>query len=76
MLTFPKQFGARLTVALALSMLVFAEPALAADDAAELRAAVAAERARPRAPRLDRAAFLARPVMRDVALSPDGRNMA
>lgn len=76
MLTFPKQFGARLTVALALSILVSPKPALANDDVAELRVAVAAERERPRAARIDRAAFLARPVMRDVALSPDGRNVA
>lgn len=87
MLTFPKRSGARLAVALvvaplvALAMLSLAQPAIAkqlpaADDASALRVAVAAERARPRAAKLDRTAFLSRPDVRDVALSPDGRNVA
>ena len=52
------------------------EADVAENDVAALHAAVAAERARPRAPQFDRTAFLARPTLRDIALSPDGRNVA
>ena len=82
MLTFPKRLGARLAAALvtgvlvALTVPVFAQPARSAEGAAALRLAVAAESARPRAPLFERSAFLARPQLRDVALSPDGRNVA
>ena len=48
----------------------------AADDDATLRAAVAAERARPMAPRLARAAFLETRALPSVQLSPDGRHVA
>ena len=83
MLTFPTHFGARLTVALILGACVAlatrplpAQAATAADDAAALQAAVTAERARPRAPKLDRNLFLSRSSVRDVALSPDGLHVA
>ena len=82
MLTFPERFGARLAVALvagaltALALPVLAKPAPDAADAAALRTAVVAEQARPRPPRFDRSAFLARSTVRDVALSPEGRNVA
>jgi dipeptidyl aminopeptidase/acylaminoacyl peptidase len=46
------------------------------DDDAALRAAVAAEVLRPRAPILDRSLFLARSGLRDVALAPDGSQVA
>src|SRR5690606_844608 len=45
-------------------------------DAAALRAAVAAEQARAPAPRLPRDAFLDRPALLAVGLSPDGRHVA
>jgi len=45
-------------------------------DAAGLRALVAAERARPAAPRIDRGVFLAQPMLRTARLSPDGRSVA
>ena len=85
MLTFPRSFGARLAVSLilaaplALAALLLpgsAHATTAADDAAALQAAVAAERARPRAPMLDRNLFLSHSTVRDVALSPDGRHVA
>ncbi|MEJ7745733.1 MAG: prolyl oligopeptidase family serine peptidase [Luteimonas sp.] len=68
----PKLFGTLLF----LGLLLVARPSPARDDATALRAAVAAERARPRAPQFDRTAFLSRPTLRDIALSPDGRNVA
>jgi len=63
----------RAIVALALML-----PALSAvaDEASELRAAVAAERARPRAPQLDRVDFIARTSLLGAWLSPDGRHVA
>ncbi|MCX7512554.1 S9 family peptidase [Frateuria hangzhouensis] len=56
----------------------FALPAAAvrADAAAALHAAVATERARPVAPRFPRDAFLVRPAISGVTLSPDGRRVA
>ncbi len=47
-----------------------------AADAAALRAAVAAERARPVAGRVPRAAFLAQAQVQAVAMSPDGLRLA
>ncbi len=47
-----------------------------ADDAALLRAAVVAERARPVATRIPRASFLAKPLVQAVRLSPDGEQLA
>ncbi|NUO74923.1 MAG: S9 family peptidase [Lysobacter sp.] len=47
-----------------------------ADDISELRAAVAAERARVPAPQFSRAQFLARPELMGAWLSPDGRQVA
>ncbi len=82
MLTSAKRGGTRLAAILAAGLLVtpvmlaHAQPARAAADALAMQAAVAAERARPRAPGFERAAFLARPQLRDVALSPQGRNVA
>lgn len=46
-----------------------------AADAEALRIAVATERARPVAPRVSRAAFLAQAQVQAVALSPDGRHL-
>ena len=69
MLKFPKSFGARATVALtqaihcALAVAVLALPPVSsarADETTALRAAVSIERARPRAPQLDRTQFLAK----------------
>lgn len=57
-----------------------AAPAVAAPqsatDAASLRALVAEQRARARAPRIARVAFLAQPMLREARLSPDGRRVA
>lgn len=47
-----------------------------ADEDANLRAAVAAERARPAAPTFARVDFIARPVLIGAWLSPDGRRIA
>lgn len=47
-----------------------------ADEAAQLRAAVAVERARAPAPSYTRADFLARPDLLGAWLSPDGRSVA
>lgn len=60
-------FGA--LMALALTM-----PALARDDG--FGDALRRERARPAAPRFERAAFLVRPSVTAVSLSPDGRQLA
>src|SRR5262245_31044943 len=68
----PKLFGALVCCALLLA----AHPVVAAADAASLRAALAAERARPVAPLLPRAAFIAPPAVQSVHLSPDGRHVA
>lgn len=58
-------------------VLLAAAPAYASDaDAAALRAAVSVERARAPAARYDRSAFLIRPAIRGVSLSPDGRHVA
>ena len=51
-------------------------PVQSTPDDVLLRAAVAAERTRPRAPVLPRSLFLAQPVLRAAALSPDGRRVA
>lgn len=45
-------------------------------DASDLRAAVAIETRRPRAPTFDRNTFLAQPVLRSAVLSPDGSAVA
>ena len=85
MMKFPNGFGARAAIALTLglpSTLAVAVLALSpasstrAEEAGALRAAVSAERARPRAPQLDRAQFLAKPGVSDAWLSPDGRHVA
>jgi len=68
----PKLFGALICCALWWA----ARPALAESDAISLRTAVAAERARPMAPRLPREGFIAAPVIHAVHLSPDGRQVA
>lgn len=47
-----------------------------ADEATDLRAAVAAERARAPAPQFTRTQFLARPELIGAWLSPDGRHVA
>ena len=70
--TIPKLFGALACCALLLA----SQPALANTHATSLRAAVAAERARPAAPRLPREAFLAPSAVQAVHLSPDGRHVA
>jgi dipeptidyl aminopeptidase/acylaminoacyl peptidase len=73
---------ARLSAAIAATMLLILAPTLApvraaaAGDAAALRAAVAVERARAPAPRQSREAFLAPPSLPVVQLSPDGRHVA
>ena len=54
-------------------------PALASrdlDDADRLRAAASTERARPRAPRLERATFLTHAMLLGARLSPDGKQVA
>src|SRR5690349_7068944 len=53
-----------------------AAPPRVVDDAAGLRALVATERARPRAARIERAAFLAKPMLLGARLSPEGRQVA
>ncbi|MFY2762565.1 prolyl oligopeptidase family serine peptidase [Arenimonas sp. MALMAid1274] len=53
-----------------------ASPGAMAQEAAALRAAVASERARPVAPRVPRATFLAQAQVQAVALSPDGDHLA
>ncbi|WP_242112013.1 alpha/beta hydrolase family protein [Luteimonas aquatica] len=72
----PKFFGAR--AALALMVCALAAPAAWAERAedAALRAAVSAERARATAPRFDRVAFLGKPRLLGIWLSPDGRRIA
>jgi len=50
--------------------------ALRADDLADLHSAVAFERSRAPAPRLERADFLAQPEISSAMLSPDGRHVA
>jgi len=57
-------------------LLLPAAPGHADADADALHAAVAAERARPPAPRFPRAAFLVRTATPAVSLSPDGRQVA
>ncbi|MDQ3040549.1 MAG: hypothetical protein M3R16_12225, partial [Pseudomonadota bacterium] len=81
MLIFPKPSGAWLAAALVIGALAaLALPAVAKSardaDTAALRSTVVAERARPHSPRFDRSAFLARSTVRDVALSPQGRDVA
>ena len=81
MKTFPKSFGARLTASLLTglvmsTLLAFAGPVRADDDAAALKAALAAERQRAPAPRIERTAFLSRSNQGETALSPDGRQFA
>ncbi len=71
MSTFPKTVAALCGLLLLLS----AAPTRA-DDAAALRAAVVAQRARPPAPRFERSAFLIRPAITAVSLSPDGSHVA
>ncbi len=74
------RFALRLASALALLAVAHAAGASAvADEAAgvaDLRAAVAFERARPRAPQVPRAELLAQPQVQAVVLSPDGRQLA
>ncbi|RDZ27871.1 S9 family peptidase [Lysobacter silvisoli] len=56
--------------------LLGASAAALADDASDLRTAVAAERVRPQAPAYSRAQFLAKPALLGAWLSPDGRQVA
>jgi dipeptidyl aminopeptidase/acylaminoacyl peptidase len=74
---FPKRFG---WVVLACVMAMVSPRSAAqgaqAVDAGALRAAVAAERARPRAPQFPRTAFLAQTTLVGAWLSPDGRHVA
>ena len=72
MQSIPHLFGALACCALLLA----AQPALAGTDATSLRAAVAAERARPAAPRLPREAFIGPRAIQALHLSPDGRHVA
>ncbi|MDQ0009125.1 dipeptidyl aminopeptidase/acylaminoacyl peptidase [Luteibacter jiangsuensis] len=58
----------------ALGALVLAIPAFATDEAFEL--ALRAERERPWAARFERDAFLVRPAIADVTMSPDGKRFA
>ena len=60
-------FGALMALALAM-------PVLAGDGA--FADALRRERSRPASPRFERAAFLVRPSVTAVSLSPDGRQMA
>ncbi|KAF1711772.1 S9 family peptidase [Pseudoxanthomonas sacheonensis] len=85
MLKFPKSFGGRVAVAsmqsiqctLAAAVLTLSPASSAfSDETAALRAAVSAERARPRAPQLDRDQFLAKAGVPGAWLSPDGRHVA
>jgi dienelactone hydrolase len=74
----------RFAVALALCTSLAGPCALAAaftptvepTASASLRAVAAAERDRPRVPRISRAVFLAQPMLREARLSPDGRKVA
>jgi dipeptidyl aminopeptidase/acylaminoacyl peptidase len=59
-----------------IALLFAASAPVLADDAAALRAAVAAERARTPAPRQPREAFLSPPALAAVQLSPDSRHVA
>ncbi len=58
----------------ALGALVLATPSFAADET--FRQALRTERERPRAIRFERDAFLVRPAITDVTLSPDGKRLA
>jgi dipeptidyl aminopeptidase/acylaminoacyl peptidase len=74
MILFPKRFGqAMLALAMAVCSVAQAQAAL---DPVALRAAVAAESARPRATQLPRIAFLATSSLRGAWLSPDGKRVA
>jgi hypothetical protein len=71
----------RTRLALALLLLAGASAASAAEPveartAAELKAWAAVEQARPRAPRLERIAFLSMPMLREARLAPDGASVA
>jgi dipeptidyl aminopeptidase/acylaminoacyl peptidase len=70
--TIPRLLGAVCGLVLAASLFTQAY----AEDATALHAALAIERARPVAPAFPRGAFLLRPAVRDVSLSPDGRHLA
>jgi dienelactone hydrolase len=77
----PSRMGQRLATALLLCAAgvgpatAAPPPVTEAGDAASLQALAAAERARPRAPRLPREAFLAQRMLREARLSPDGRSV-
>src|SRR5437868_6368419 len=74
MTRFPKWFGQGLfALAMALSGAAMAQDAL---DVRALQAAVAAERAQPRAAQQPRIAFLASSSLQGAWLSPDGRRVA
>lgn len=75
MKTIPERFGWAL---LACALVLFAPRAQAQEvvDAASLRAAVATERAREKAPRFPRIAFLAQQEVMGAWLSPDGTRVA
>lgn len=66
----------RLCATLTAMALMCAFAAARADDVSDLRAAVAAERARTPSPPFGRAEFLAKPALLGAWLSPDGRNVA
>jgi len=77
----PSMFRTTLRVACALSLCLCATASVAATpqearDGASLKAMAAAEQARPRAPHIDRAAFLAQAMLVAARLSPDGTQVA
>ena len=76
----PHRYGKLLACALALFASVHAANAAngtaSTDSVADLRAAVAFERAQPLAPQVPRAELLARPQVQGVAMSPDGTQLA
>ena len=69
-------FAAVLSCSLAAGNAFAATAPLEVRDAADLRALAAAEQARPRAPLIPRAQFLAQPLLRNARLSPDGARVA
>ena len=77
MIMLPKYLGATVSAVLTmLAILLQTNPVLAVENAEAMRASLAVERARPVAPRFDRKTFLSSNTLLDVALSPNGRNVA
>jgi len=73
---FPRPLAVALLSCLAIGPAFAASAPVEARDGAGLRALAAAERARPRAPLLPRAQFLAQPMLRSARLSPQGSRVA